>query len=249
MKMGVLMNKGQKDKASLDAIRNFYNTVYYKDKKTSGKLGAHLRHLASMLGISGNMHVLDVACGTGEWLQVCKLRGAATCGVDISERAIEICRQSIPDGEFYAQPAETLPFEDERFDVVTCLGSLEHFVQPKDAIKEMVRTAKQEAIFILLVPNADFLTRKLGLYKGTYQVEAKEEVRTLEEWQVLFESAGLTVEKRWKDLHVISIDWICLGAWYLWPIRALQAIMLAVWPLRWQYQVYHQCRVKKASDI
>ena len=92
---------------------------------------------------------------------------------------------------------------------------------------------------MILVPNKDFLTRRLGLYAGTRQVDAKEVVRTLEEWRALFEQAGLKVEARWKDLHVLSWRWISLGRWYRVPLRFAQAIMLAVWPLRWQYQVYH----------
>lgn len=241
------MSIEQKDKAALDAIKNFYNTVYYKDKNASQKPHAHLKALAARLNIGPQSQVLDVACGTGEWLLVCEALGATACGVDISDKAVEVCRLSMPRGEFYAQPAESLPFADQRFDVVTCLGSLEHFVQPQQALQEMVRVAKPDAQFILLVPNADFLTRKLGLYGGTYQVDAKEEVRTLEAWQALFESAGLRVEKRWKDLHVISLPWICLGKWYTWPVRAMQALMLAVWPLRWQYQVYHLCTVGKGA--
>lgn len=241
------MSIEQRDKAALDSIKDFYDTVYYKDKNPSKKTYAHLREFAARLNINSQSHVLDVACGTGKWLQVCESLGATVCGVDISDKAIEVCRLSMPKGEFYSQPAETLPFTGRRFDVVTCLGSLEHFVQPKQALEEMVRVSKSGAKVILLVPNADFLTRKLGFFQGTYQVDAKEEVRTLEAWQALFESAGLRVEKRWKDLHVISWEWICLGKWYAWPVRALQALMLASWPLRWQYQVYHLCTIVKGA--
>ena len=126
--------------------------------------------------------VLDVACGVGNWLLACKQLGASTSGVDLSERAIAACKSVMPEGDFYAGPAESLPFEDERFDVVTCLGSLEHFVDPGNALKEMLRVAKDNATFLLLVPNADFLTRRLGFFTGTDQVDAKEEVRTLDEW-------------------------------------------------------------------
>lgn len=233
------------EQTALNDIKRFYNTVYYKDKQ-AGKPNRHLQRLTKKLGISANMQVLDVACGTGEWLMACKQQGANICGVDISDKAIEVCQNTMPEGEFFAQPAETLPFQDKRFDLISCLGSLEHFVKPKMAIEAMVRTAKSDARFVLLVPNADFLTRQLGLYKGTYQVEAKEEVRTLEEWQALFESAGLVVESRWKDLHVISQDWICLGHWSVWPMRAVQACMLFFWPLKWQYQVYHLCTIKRS---
>ncbi len=103
----------------------------------------------------------------------------------------------------------------------------------------MVRVSKGDAKFIILVPNADFLTRRLGLYKGTYQTAAREEVRTLEEWDTIFSSAGLQTIKRWKDLHMLSWDWVVRGNWKHAPLRALQVLALVFWPLRWQYQVYH----------
>jgi SAM-dependent methyltransferase len=180
----------------------------------------------------------------GQWLKVCTEKRAIVAGIDISEKAVDICKQDLPDAEFFATPAESLPFASERFDTVTCLGSLEHFVDPVGSIREMIRVAKSSAIIVLLVPNADFLTRKLGLFSGTQQIEAKEEVRTLEEWNCLFETAGLIVERRWKDLHVLSWQWISLGKWYQLPFRAIQASLLALWPLKWQYQVYHLCRIK-----
>ncbi len=230
------------DRASLQEIKDFYDTVYYKDKKSSISPSRHLLRLARTLGITKRVSVLDVACGTGEWLQICETNGAKVAGVDLSQNAIEVCRSNLPQGEFFSQAAENLPFDDRRFDVVTCLGSLEHFVQPAEALREMVRVAKPDAVFILLVPNADFLTRKIRLFSGTFQVDAKEVVRTLEEWKSLFELAGLQVEDRWKDLHVVSWSWIRMGRWYMVPARFIQALALLVWPLKWQYQVYHRCK-------
>lgn len=235
----------QSDKQALDEIKSFYDSVYYKERIIRAPR-RHEINLVKKLQIGKGVAVLDVACGTGEWLLACANAGAETAGVDLSERAIEICREQIPSGEFYAQPAETLPFQDNRFNVITCLGSLEHFVQPVAALKEMKRVAVDDARFVLLVPNADFLTRKLGLFRGTYQVDAKEEVRTLEAWDAIFAEAGLTVIKRWKDLHILSWEWIRKGKWYQIPLRLAQALVMPLWPLRWQYQVYHLCR--KTSD-
>ena len=161
--------------------------------------------------------------------------------VDLSDRAIAYCQKHLPNGDFHAVPAEELPYNDASFDVVTCLGSLEHFVDPVVSLKEMVRVAKADARFLLLVPNADFLTRKLGLYGGTYQKDAKEVVRKLEEWERLFNEAGLNVTHKWKDLHVLSWNWIMMNGWLAAPLRAVQAMLLPLWPLRWQYQVYHLC--------
>ena len=220
-------------------IKSFYDDIYYKGANVSNTPTRHHRMLAAKLKVNDTSHVLDVACGLGEFLTACHERGAQVTGVDLSEHAISLCKEALPEGSFHACNAELLPFDNDAFDLVTCLGSLEHFMDPISAIKEMVRVAKPDALFVLLVPNRDFLTRKIGLYSGTFQVDAKEDVRSLEEWNTIFESAGLKVHKRWKDLHVLSWKWISTGHWYAAPIRAAQAAALTVWPLKWQYQVFH----------
>jgi ubiquinone/menaquinone biosynthesis C-methylase UbiE len=229
-----------------EKIRNFYNTVYYKNAMPGKKILGHFKRLAAKLHIQEGQQILDVACGKGQWLQAVHRLGGITAGIDISSKAIDICRAVLPDGEFYVGSAETLSFGDNRFHVVSCLGALEHFLDPHKALKEMVRTAKDDAIFLLLVPNKGFLTRRLRLFKGTAQADVQEEWRTLEEWKQLFESAGLEVKKRWKDLHVLTWSWINANKWYHIPMRMAQAVSLIFWPLSWQYQVYHLC-IKKGS--
>lgn len=225
----------------LEEIKDFYESVYYRDRQ-SRPPRRHEIKLANDFGVDAGTRVLDVACGTGEWLLACQRYGAAVAGVDLSEKAIEICKREMPAGDFYAQAAESLPFADRSFDLVTCLGSLEHFVKPVQALQEMRRVAKDDARFILLVPNADFLTRRLGLFSGTYQVDAREVVRTLEEWEAIFNQAGLDVQRCWRDLHILNREWVCKGKWFQIPLRLAQALVLPLWPLRWQYQVYHLCR-------
>lgn len=227
--------------SELEEMKSFYDDVYYADAKKALQGSTHLRRLANKISVGPGQFVLDVACGLGEWLYVCRSAGADVSGVDLSERAIEFCKAELKDGEFFAQPAEQLSFPDGRFDIVSCLGSLEHFVDPVVALKEMVRVARSDGQFLILVPNADFLTRKLRLFRGTNQKDAKEVVRTLDEWEQLLDQGGMRVVRRWKDLHVLSWGWIGMNGIVQAPIRALQALSLAVWPLKWQYQVYHLC--------
>ena len=227
-------------------IKQFYDDEYYGTLLRDHGLPWHYATVAGRLGNLDGISVLDVACGIGDWLALLKSRGSDVHGVDLSDRAIEICKQRFPDGDFRVSPAERLPFGDGVFDLVSCLGSLEHFVEPEGALREMLRVAKPGAKFLLLVPNAGFLPRKLGLYGGTHQVKVREIVRSLEEWNALFERAGLVVETRWRDLHVLSFEWIGLRGWKEWLPRCLQALMLPLWPMRWQYQVYHLCRRRDA---
>ena len=241
------MNKNET--TQLNAIKNFYDSTYYQSIKIDKiKPSRHFISLAHRIGIQKEMYVLDVACGTGQWLYTCKELGANIAGVDLSEKAIEICKRYIDNTNFYESSAETLPFPNNQFDIVTCLGSLEHFVNQKKALQEMLRVAKKEAIFLILVPNKDFLTRKVGLFSGTNQVDAKEDVKTLQEWQSLFEDSGLIVNERWKDLHIFSWHWILSKHFFSIPLRILQALALTVWPLKWQYQVYHLCSKSSAHQ-
>jgi ubiquinone/menaquinone biosynthesis C-methylase UbiE len=189
--------------------------------------------------------LLDVGCGAGKWLFAAIKRGTYPVGVDLSQKAIAICKKTLPWGGVCLGAAEALPFHDKQFHVVSCLGSLEHFLDSESALEEIVRVARDDAIFLLLVPNTDFLTRRLGLYGGTDQSAVREQVRTLTQWQELFEASGLKVIQRWRDLHVLSWSWIANEKWYHIPVRAVQAIALLFWPLSWQYQVYHLCKKHK----
>jgi ubiquinone/menaquinone biosynthesis C-methylase UbiE len=224
--------------------RRFYDVVYYRHAGEAPRVSRHLQRLARHFGPWRNQKILDVACGQGEWLMAVNALGAVPAGVDISQVALDVCKQLLPRAELYCAPADQLPFYDQRFDVVSCLGALEHFLDPQAALREMVRVAKPNALFLLLVPNSGFLTRRLGFYSGTHQAELREDVRSLREWQKLFESAGLTILYRWRDLHVLSPAWIFRGSWYHWPLRAAHALALPFWPLAWQYQVYHLCKRK-----
>ncbi|MEZ5567013.1 MAG: methyltransferase domain-containing protein [Halioglobus sp.] len=226
-------------------IKHFYDNVYHANAEGEhADFSSHYSALYRRLGIQQGSRVLDVACGTGGWLQICHDSGCEVSGVDISDRAIDLCRERLPSGAFHAQPAETLPFEENSFNLVSCLGSLEHFIDPLACLMEMRRVAKPDALLVILVPNKDFLTRKLGLFGGTYQVDAKEVVRTLPEWQALFHAAGLNVQERWRDLHVLNRHWIMRGSKASWPLRFAQAAALPFWPLKWQYQVYHRCSIQ-----
>jgi ubiquinone/menaquinone biosynthesis C-methylase UbiE len=220
-------------------IRRFYNERYYSSEFALNSTSWHDRVVAGRLGSLHNKRVLDVACGGGTWLELLRRSGASIAGVDISDRAIASCRQRIPDADFRIASAESLPFPDGVFDLVTCLGGLEHFPDKRAALREMHRVAKPGASCLISVPIADFPGRRLGLYRGTLQTEIGEAVYSLAEWAALFHRSGFKLQTRWRDLHVVSWQWIRLRGWLMCPPRAALAVGLLLSPLRWQYQVYH----------
>ena len=223
-------------------IKEFYDHEYYTDHRDHDALPWHYRIIARRLGNLSGKQALDVACGTGKWLELLAARGASVHGIDLSERAVAACRIRIPHCDVREGKAEVLPFDDASFDLITCMGSLEHFLDPLQSLNEMRRVAKPGCRFLLLVPNSGFLPRRLGLFGGTHQVKVREVVRSLPEWRALFAAAGLDIVSRWRDLHVLSWEWISRQGWRASPLRLAQALALPMWPMAWQYQVYHYCR-------
>jgi len=224
-------------------VADFYDQVYHKNSQPINAANRYLHKLAKRLSIAPGQRVLDVACGKGAWLSILYNMGLEISGLDISQNAIEACKKQMPSGQFHVGPAESMPFYNKQFDLVTCLGSLEHFLDKPKALQEMVRVTVPEGKVLILVPNSGFLTYRLGLYRGTQQQEIQEDILSLNDWDHLFTEAGLIVEDLWRDLHILNRSWILRPPIYLVPVRLLQAIALPLWPLKWQYQVFHLCRI------
>lgn len=95
------------------------------------------------------LRILDVGCGTGANLEMLKKFGAAE-GVDVSDDALEFCRKK--GLKVHKGLAEELPFEDERFEVVTALDVVEHLDDDIAGLKEMYRVLKTGGKTLIFVP-------------------------------------------------------------------------------------------------
>src|SRR3989440_4746657 len=94
--------------------------------------------------------ILDVGCGTGANLQMLANHGASE-GVDVSGEALDFCRarglSKVKQGA-----AESLPYEDASFDLVTGLDVVEHLDDDLAGLKEMRRVLRPRGRALLFVP-------------------------------------------------------------------------------------------------
>jgi SAM-dependent methyltransferase len=96
-----------------------------------------------------NPKILDVGCGTGGNLEMLAKFGAAE-GVDVSDDALEFCKSK--GLKVHKGLAESLPFADESFDVVTALDVVEHLDDDLAGLKEMHRVVKTGGKTLIFVP-------------------------------------------------------------------------------------------------
>jgi len=98
---------------------------------------------------------LEAGCGSASVSTYFALRGARTVMLDASASAIRAAQANFDKyglkGEFINGNMESLPFPDEKFDLVMSFGVLEHFEDMRPSIKEMVRVLKSGGIFFAAV--------------------------------------------------------------------------------------------------
>lgn len=85
---------------------------------------------------------LDVGCGSGMAAQMAGELGANVSGIDASAAMLDIARERSSAAEFQVSDLETLPFDDDSFDVVTGFNSFQYAANPGAALAEARRVTK-----------------------------------------------------------------------------------------------------------
>ena len=175
---------------SPQAIGQYYPTTYYSFHAQEGRHGWRdwLRALARAsarpqlggtltrwvqsviyVGLKGSFpfidvpkdgRLLDVGCGTGVWLRICKSYGWDVYGVDLSTQAVETAKAS---GllNVWAGTLVEAKFPSNFFDVVTMVQVLEHTYDPRAALLEARRILKPGGRLYVTVPNCASLEARV----------------------------------------------------------------------------------------
>jgi SAM-dependent methyltransferase len=218
-------------------VKTWYNQHYAAKGLHSMRPAAAYPVFLDLLEAQAGGRLLDVSCGTGALLAAARERGIEAVGIDLSDEAVRLAKRAVPSAAVVVGAGESLAFEDHSFDYITCLGSLEHFLDMGQGLEEMKRVAQPAARFCIMVPNKDFIGWKVMGHQGTAQQGINEHLLPLGAWRRLFEQHALSVRRvvpdRWH-----AIRWRADGARGTARFVTGPALELA-WrlvPLRWQYQ-------------
>jgi ubiquinone/menaquinone biosynthesis C-methylase UbiE len=102
------------------------------------------------------LRILDIGCGTGALMDDLAGRGHEVWGLDISEEALKFCRMRGHE-KVYLGDAARLPFADQRFDVVTAIGVIEHLDDDEIFLREVARILRPQACVVMLTSSFPWL--------------------------------------------------------------------------------------------
>jgi len=105
-------------------------------------------NVAKVLRLQPEDDVLEVGCGNGHFLKKYASRVRSVAGLDLSELSIKMAKKKHRDrmkagtAEFVHGEASQLPWEDNKFSVVTTMGSFIAFPKPLESLNEMHRVLR-----------------------------------------------------------------------------------------------------------
>ena len=123
----------------------------------------------------GGEEVLEVGGGMGTDLAQFARHGARVIDIDLSAGHLELAQENFRlrglNGTFVHHDAETLPFADNRFDVVYSNGVLHHTPNTADVVREIFRVLRPGglAIVMMYAENSLHYWRNLVWYIGLKQ--------------------------------------------------------------------------------
>lgn len=102
------------------------------------------------LPIPSGAQILDAGCGSGRTLQELVDYGSVS-GLELNPEAAQVARDRGL-GEVQIGRLEQMPWEDDSFDLITCLDVLEHLPDDRVALIELKRVSKPGGWLLATVP-------------------------------------------------------------------------------------------------
>jgi len=107
------------------------------------------------VAVKPGMNVLDIGCGSGEFLQIAAEEGASVSGLDAAAGLLAVARERIPSGDLREGEMVELPWSDHTFDLVTGFNSFQYANDFVQALREARRVVKPGAHVVIALWGKD----------------------------------------------------------------------------------------------
>ncbi len=147
-------NKGGRDAkliSSDQAVRekelNWLQKTYFLDR---------LEMFNNLIGKAEEKSLLDIGCGTGEFLEYMQKAGWQVSGLEPSEEAWQKAKEKglFVDDLGLSQFCEQRKTDSKKFDAISLVNVLEHVLNPKQTLSQVKELLRTSGILFIQVPNS-----------------------------------------------------------------------------------------------
>ena len=136
---------------SASKIGSVYDDIYTKHSQVwedQGRTQEFLTYFADLAASFSTGDILEIGCGEGFLLS--SIRGSQLAAIDLSSQALRKASARVPLVCCVAL-AERLPFPGESFHVTLSVGVMEHFLNDREATREIFRVLKPGGHYLTLI--------------------------------------------------------------------------------------------------
>ncbi len=131
-------------------MKNYLKTTYSEKRAPKSNYPFQLaNYLSKRFGLKSGMSILELGCGRSDFLKEFDNLGLICSGIDRDESAKSFAENldiRISDLN------ESLPFDDNSFDIAYHKSVIEHLYSPDQLMKETLRVLKPDGKVIILTP-------------------------------------------------------------------------------------------------
>lgn len=157
---------------SENEVSKLYTGSYnvYHDKDDNSSFRGEIRRMIErilvnrkkpIMRLKSTGKILDIGCGTGDFLDEMQKNNWDVYGIEISEYASRQAAFKCGKEKVLTGKLNQSHFSANHFDVITCWHVLEHTIDINNLVKETFRLLKEDGIFVIEVPNLDSLVLRI----------------------------------------------------------------------------------------
>ena len=164
-----------------EELEFFYNNGYHDNFSKSAMVGcsfaknryAALEELIKtyqpLLIDDPDKSLLDVGCGTGDFLKIAQQEGWRISGTELGQDAVEQATQKLGDCVLQGD-ISTLDLPATSYDLITSYHVIEHLLDPVKKLKECYRLLSPEGLLFIETPNINSMGARIRGSKWSHVI-------------------------------------------------------------------------------
>jgi SAM-dependent methyltransferase len=173
-----------------DSKQSFFDRIYQLVKTYT--ISKKVKLVANFIDNDSQKSILDIGCGTGDFLATCQKLGFLVTGIEPNQKAKKLTSSKV-NSEIYTDISE---ITSQKFDCITMWHVLEHVPNLEEYISSLKQLLNPNGTLIIAVPNyKSFDANHYGKYWAAYDVPRHLWHFSQKSISVLFRKEGVKVVK------------------------------------------------------